>query len=450
MYNSSMLRKFLDRVFKNSAAPHPVIIPRSVHGISAERVSICARKTTQELQNAGYLAFLVGGAVRDLALGRTPKDFDVATNATPEEVRARFRRSRLIGRRFQIVHVVCGREIVEVSTFRGVGTEEKTNSDVHGRLLRDNVFGNQEQDARRRDFTINALYFNPATEEILDYEDGYSDLKAGRLRIIGDPVARYREDPVRLLRAVRLSAKLEMVIDPATAAPIREMANLLAHVPAARLFDEMLKLLLSGRAVECVRELRNQGLHHGLLPLLDVILEQPLGERFVMLALKNTDERLRSDKPVSPAFLFATLLWHEVLTAWRANEAAGMKTQPALSEAMNRVIDVQADSLAIPRRYGSIMKEIWALQPRFAIRSGSRPFRLLENSRFRAGYDFLLLRCESGEADPELGDWWGRFQSAGDDERRQMLLPEGPRKRRRRPRRRAAAAELVQAVREPE
>jgi poly(A) polymerase len=447
-----MLRKLLDRVFKNYPAPHPVIIPRSVHGISAERVSACARKTTQELQNAGYLAFVVGGAVRDLALGRTPKDFDVATNANPEQVRALFRRSRLIGRRFQIVHVVCGRDVVEVSTFRGVSAEEKTNSDAHGRLLRDNVFGNQEQDARRRDFTINALYFNPATEEILDYEDGYSDLKARRLRMIGEPQARYREDPVRLLRAVRLSAKLEMAIEAATAAPIREMADLLAHVPAARLFDEMLKLLLSGHAVECVRELREQGLHHGLLPLLDVILEQPLGERFMMLALRNTDERLRADKPVSPAFLFAALLWHEVLTAWRANEAAGMKTQPALSEAMSRVIEVQADSLAIPRRYGSIMKEIWALQPRFAIRSGNRPFRLLENPRFRAGYDFLLLRCESGEADPELGDWWGRFQCAADEERRQMLLPEAPRKRRRRPKRRAAAAQLIQpvAAQEPE
>jgi poly(A) polymerase len=431
-----MIRKFLERVFKKSAAHGPTVIPALIHGVSQEQVSPCARKVTQELQSAGFAAFVVGGAVRDLALGRVPKDFDVATSATPDQVRSLFRRSRLIGRRFQIVHVMCGREIVEVSTFRGTGAEDEVHADDHGRLLRDNVFGSQQEDARRRDFTINSLYFNPATEEILDYQGGYADLKARRLRVIGDPQCRFREDPVRLLRAVRLASKLGMEIEAETAAPIREMAELLSHVPASRLFDEMLKLLLSGHAQDCLKELRGRGLHHGLLPLLDVIFEQPLGERFVMLALKHTDERVLQDKPVSPAFLFATLLWHEVLAAWRANETAGMKTQPALHQAMNRMIEVQAEKLAVPRRFGNVMKEIWALQPRFSVRSGIRPVRLLEHPRFRAAYDFMLLRCEAGEVEAELGEWWTRFQRADDEERKAMLLSQPEKQRRRRSRRR--------------
>jgi poly(A) polymerase len=404
--------------------------------VSRHAISACARRVTSTLQAEGFDAYVVGGAVRDLLLGREPKDFDVATNATPERVRALFRRSRIIGRRFQLVHVLCGRDVVEVSTFRGkhAGVDgERGATDEHGRILRDNVFGTREEDAVRRDFTVNALFYDPSNEEIIDYCGGLADLKNRKLRMIGDPEARYREDPVRMLRAVRLAAKLDLQIERGTREPIRKLADLLESVPVSRLFEEMLKLLLSGGAVQCVQQLRAQELHHGLLPMLDVILEQPLGERFVMLALERTDERVRDNKPVSPGFLFAALLWHEVLAAWRNGEAAGKSTMSALFEAIDQVIEDQSANLAIPRRFSSDMREIWILQARLQNRSGRRPFVLLGNPRFRAAYDFLLLRCESGELDMEIGEWWQRFQHAGEEERKSMLVPgSGGRRRRRR------------------
>ncbi len=432
-----MINKLFKRIFGRKAAPKVVgacrVIPFEHHGVSRDGISYAARRVTDGLQAAGYSAFVVGGAVRDLLLGRHPKDFDVATNATPEEVRRVFRRSRIIGRRFRLVHVMFGEETVEVSTFRRMIDSEDAETDEHGRLLRDNEFGDQEQDAARRDFTANALFYDPATQEIYDYHGGYGDVRANTLRMIGEPKVRYREDPVRMLRAVRLSAKLGMKLDAATAAPISGMKDLLDNVPQARLLDEMLKLLLSGHAVECVRKLRAMELHHGLLPMLDVILEQPQGEKFVMLALKNTDQRIREDKPVSPAFLFAALLWHEVLVAWKSRQQAGERPIPALHEAMDDVLDRQRERLAIPRRYDAVMKEMWLMQPRFEQRSGQRPYRLLEVPRFRAAYDFLLLRCESGEADSELGLWWDEFQDASEERRAEMLRPdEGPKKRRRR------------------
>ncbi len=417
----------------------PVLVPASSHGIHRDRISSCARRTTEGLQAKGFKAYVVGGAVRDLLLGLEPKDYDIATDATPEEVHAVFRRSRIIGRRFRIVHVMFSGDQVEVSTFRAMnGGADDGNQvkDEHGRLLRDNVFGNQEEDALRRDFTVNALYYDPATEELLDYAGGVRDLEQRMLRMIGDPATRYREDPVRMLRAVRLSAKLGLQIDPATSAPIAEMSTLLQNVPAARLFEEMLKLLLSGEAGACIRRLREQGLHHGMLPMLDVILEQPQGERFVMLALDRTDERIRAGKTVSPGFLFAALLWHEVLAAWTAARARDVPAIPALHEAMDQVLSVQAEKISIPRRFGGDMKEIWLLQYRFSQRTGKRPYRLLEVEKFRAAYDFLLLRCESGEIDPEIGEWWAGFQHASEVERERMLMPpegdEGTRKRRRR------------------
>ena len=260
------------------------------------------------------------------------------------------------------------------------------------------------------------------------------------MRIIGDAMRRYREDPVRMLRVVRLSAKLDMQIDPATAGPIGDLAPLLRNVPPSRLFDEMLKLLLSGHALTCVTDLRKRGLHHGLLPMLDVILEQPLGERFITLALKNTDERVLQEKPVSPGFLFAALLWHEVLARWTVRQAAGEKLIPALHQAMDDVLAVQNGNLAIPRRYDAIMKEIWAMQPRFIGRSGRRPFRLLEHPRFRAAYDFMLLRCQSGEVDMELGKWWETFQHASTSDREAMLFKDEAKKKRRRSRGRRTSA----------
>jgi poly(A) polymerase len=438
-----MIRRLIQRVFSGrSREKRPLVIPFEKHGIAAERISPCARKVITGLQEAGYAAFVVGGAVRDLLLDLEPKDFDVATSATPEDVRTLFRRSRIIGRRFRLVHVMCGQDTVEVSTFRGSATGEDVEQvqDEHGRILRDNVFGSQAQDALRRDFTVNALFYNPQTQEILDYCGGFADLRKRVIRMIGDPEQRYREDPIRMLRAVRLAAKVGGHIEDSTREPVRSLAGLVQNVPAARLFEEMLKLLLSGHATECLLQLRNEGLHNGVLPMLDVILEQPMGERFVMLALNRTDERVRAEKPVSPAFLFAALLWHEVLAAWKANEAAGMKQIPALHVAMDEVIAAQVENLAIPRRYTTDMKELWELQARLLNRSGRRPYRLLEHPRLRAGYDFLQLRCESGEVELEAAEWWDRFMQAGEDERARMLLPEKAGAKRRRRRRKPAAA----------
>jgi poly(A) polymerase len=443
-----MIKKFLKRVFRKPAkvrsAGNDQVIPFGLHGVAREQVSYGANRVTDGLQAAGYQAYVVGGAVRDLLLARTPKDFDVATDATPEEVRRVFRRSRIIGRRFRLVHVMFGEEVVEVSTFRSLIEAEDAETDEHGRLLRDNQFGDMEQDAARRDFTANALFYDPSTQEIHDYHEGYADTRAGLLRMIGDPATRYREDPVRMLRAVRLSAKLGMKLDAATAAPIAKMKDLLDNVPEARLLDEVLKMLLSGHSVECIQKLRKMDLHHGLLPLLDVILEQPMGEKFIMLALRNTDERLNLGKTVSPAFLFAALLWHEVLAAWNRRVQQGERPVGAMHEAMDEVLAKQKKQLAIPHRHDAVMKEIWMLQQRFEQRAGQRPFRLLEQPRFRAAFDFLLLRCASGEVDEQLGLWWDEFQDASTERRAEMLQPEGAgdkKRRRRKPRRKTAANE---------
>jgi poly(A) polymerase len=430
-----MIRKLLRRVFKRGEPfPHPVeIIETGEHGIRPEQVSPGARRTCETLQQAGYKAYVVGGAVRDLIAGIVPKDYDIATNATPDQVRGLFRRARIIGRRFQIVHVMQGAETLEVSTFRAAHDAD-TLKDEHGRVLRDNVWGNMEEDAARRDFTVNALYYDPAKGQVFDYHHGVRDLQRKTLRMIGDPRARYREDPVRMLRAVRLSAKLDLRMDPTVQAPIDEMAELIENVPAARLFDEMLKLLFSGHAVECLKRLRADGLHRGLLPLLDVILEQPLGEKFVLLALADTDLRVKEGRRTSPGFLFATLLWHEVLANWESRKARNELPVPAMHAAMDEVLDVQGEKLAITRRIAGDIKDIWLLQPRFEKRGGRAPFRLIEQSRFRAAWDFLRLRAESGEAERELADWWAAFEQADNAEREAMLKPDttGPKKRRRR------------------
>jgi len=388
---------------------------------------------------------VVGGAVRDILLDIEPKDFDVATDARPEQVKPLFRRALLIGRRFRLVHVMLGPETIEVSTFRAADSQP-AEKDEHGRVLRDNVFGSMEEDARRRDFTVNALYYDCRSGEVIDYHGGLGDLKKRRLRMIGDPETRFREDPVRMLRAVRLAAKLGLTIDGATRAPIKRLAPLLEHVPPPRLFEEMLKLLLSGHASACLRQLRSEGLHKGMLPLLDVILDQPLGERFVTLALAQTDERVRTDRPVSPAFLFAALLWHEVLAAWKAREKGGERRVPALEAAMDDVLEAQSGKLAITRRLTATMREVWAMQPRFEERSGQRPWRLPELPRFRMAYDFLALRAASGEVPEEIESWWRSFQGADEETRRAMLLPDtGPHKKRRRRRRGKKAGDPADA-----
>jgi poly(A) polymerase len=444
-----MIKKFLKKVFSKRekaldsinkadmrSANSAIVVTVKTHQINQALISQAALKTCDGLQKAGFQAYIVGGAVRDLLLNHKPKDFDVATDATPEQVYKIFRRSRIIGKRFRLVHVLWGNETIEVSTFRGHHQNEgDAKTSETGRIIRDNVFGNIEEDAARRDFTANALYYDPVKEEVLDFHNGVADVRAKILRMIGDPVTRYQEDPVRMLRAVRLSAKLGLTIDKITEAPIHKLADLLQDVPPSRLFDEMLKLFLSGHAVESINALRAQHLHHGLLPMLDVVLEQPLGEKFVMLALKNTDDRILIGKSSNPSFLFATLLWHEVLAAWAVYQKQGHYLIPALHMAMNEVIDKQAKKLAIHNRFTATMKEIWLMQPRFEQRYGKRPYALLTHPRYRAGYDFLLLRCESGEEPLELGEWWTLFADASTEERTAMLLPDkGPKKRRRKPR----------------
>jgi poly(A) polymerase len=449
-----MIKNFLNKVFKKkllselaineaetNVPENAVTIGAKKHRINKSLISNAAIKTCKGLHETGYDAYIVGGAVRDLLLDFKPKDFDVATNATPEEVHRIFRRSRIIGKRFRLVHVMWGKETIEVSTFRGHHNNEgDASTNDTGRIIRDNIFGTIEDDAVRRDFTANALYYNPKTEEVFDFHNGVADIKSRTLRMIGLPKKRYQEDPVRMLRAVRLSAKLGLKLDRNTEKPIAEMADLLQDVPPSRLFDEMLKLFLSGHAIESINALRAQHLHHGLLPLLDVVLEQPLGEKFVMAALKNTDDRILQGKSSNPSFLFATLLWHEVLKAWEPHKKHAPMI-PALYKAMDEVILQQAKKLAIHNRFVSTMKEIWAMQPRFEQRAGKRPFGLLAHPRYRAAYDFMLLRCESGEIPTEIGEWWTTFAHANTEQRNAMLLPDtSPKKRRRRrPKKKPAA-----------
>ncbi|HLT25372.1 MAG TPA: polynucleotide adenylyltransferase PcnB [Zeimonas sp.] len=440
-----MIRQLIDRMLartkRSPVRKRPKRYRGTEQGLPLADVSQAAIRTCETLQQAGFQAWIVGGGVRDLLLGLRPKDFDVATDATPEQVRKLFRRSRIIGRRFQIVHVLHGRDTIEVSTFRSMQPAAET--DEHGRVLRDNVWGTQAEDAARRDFTINALYYDPVSDTLLDYHDGVKDMQRRTLRMIGDPATRYREDPVRMLRVARFAAKLGFEVEPKTQQPIRELKDLLHNVPAARLFDEMLKLLLSGNAMACLQELRRQGLHHGLLPMLDVILEQPDDERFVRAALAATDARVLADKSVSPGFLFAALLWQPVRVRWQAAVERGEHTIPALAAAIESVLDEQAERLAIQRRFIADMREIWMMQPRFERRSGRSAHALVAHPRFRAGWDFLMLRCESGEVPAELGEWWHDFAQA-DAPGRQAMLEQTPsggttKKRKRRSRRRATS-----------
>jgi poly(A) polymerase len=358
-------------------------------------------------------------------LGIAPKDFDVATNATPDQVQKLFRRSRLIGRRFQIVHVTFyGKdrpEIIEVSTFRAHVEAEDAHVAANGRILRDNVWGSQGEDATRRDFTINAMYYDPQTETVLDYHGGMQDIEARTLRMIGEPSQRYREDPVRMLRAIRFAAKTGFEIQSDTLAPIERLGDLIQDVPSSRLFDEILKLLMSGHAWASLQGLKNVGLHQKILPLIDSILENEDRSIFVKTSLDNTDLRVHAGKPVSPGFLFASLLWHDVQDAWSHYENDGMPSVPALHAAIDEVFDSQKAFLGMQRRHEADMREIWTMQPRLEKRVGRYPFRLIETSKFKAGYDFLLLRCETGEIPTELGQWWTDFWQ-GDEPIRQDLM----------------------------
>jgi poly(A) polymerase len=390
------------------------IIPRDQHIISRKNISKAALRVLYRLNEAGYTAYLVGGAVRDLLLGLHPKDFDVATSATPDEVKRLFRNCRLIGRRFRLAHVVFGPEIIEVATFRGLG-EEGIEGDRHivdGRIVRDNIWGSIEEDAIRRDFRVNAMYYDISDFSVRDYVDGSRDLDDRVLRLIGDPVTRYREDPVRMLRAARLAAKLDMQIDAAAMAPFETLGPLLAEAAPARLFDESLKMFLGGQGLKSFRMLEKCGLLKFLFPATARALKR--GDQalrsLVEQGLANTDTRIAEGKSVTPAFLFAVLLWGEVRDIAQQAMARGEDGNDAWANAAAKVVAEQCQRVAIPRRFTFTMEEIWSLQPRFEQIQRKRVFRLMTHPRFRAAFDFLLLRADESPAMRELGQWWAHAQ----------------------------------------
>jgi poly(A) polymerase len=423
----------------------PTIVPRSEHNISRANVSSNALKVLYRLKNAGFSAFLVGGGVRDLLLERHPKDFDVVTDALPEDVSDLFRNCRLIGRRFRLAHVRFGREVVEVATFRAAGDEEHEDREHSetGRILRDNVYGTIDEDIWRRDFTVNALYYNIADFTVWDYTTGLEDVKHRTLRLIGDPVRRYREDPVRMLRAVRLAAKLDFAIAPDAALPLSELAELLRDVPAARLFDELLKLFHAGHAVASFELLREYGLFKYLFPETATVLAGAAGAAalaFIREGLRNTDARVGEEKPVTPTFLFAVFLWPVIKKLAADLENEGLAPAQALAEAAQRVVAVQQRHTTFPKRFSIPMKEILAMQSRFESRSGPRASRLLEHKRFRAAYDFVLLRSRCGEIESEIAEWWTNVQELPVEEQRRATGTKRRRSnRRRRGGRRAAS-----------
>ncbi|MEA1051443.1 polynucleotide adenylyltransferase PcnB [Lamprobacter modestohalophilus] len=430
--------------------PEPLIIPRPEHPISRANISPNALKVLNRLKQAGFQAYLVGGGVRDLLLGHEPKDFDIATDATPEEVRSVFRNCRLIGRRFRLAHVFFGREIVEVATFRGSNADGGSDAQVteQGMILRDNVYGSITEDALRRDFTVNALYYNIADFSLVDYAGGLADIEEGRLRLIGDdPVARYREDPVRMLRAVRFACKLGFIIDDDCAAPIRALAELLGEISPARLFEETLKLFHSGYALQAFEKLRHFDLFAQLFPETDACLareDHAFPITFVSRGLDNTDQRILEGKPVAPAFLFAVLLWEPVRLRYQALLDDGVPSADAMALASQEVASAQQQWVAIQKRFALPMREIWALQPRLERRQGKRPMLLLSHPRFRAAYDFLLLRAEAGETDPEIAQWWTRFQAVDAAERAKML-GSTPQQRKRKRRKRKPKSDSLAA-----
>lgn len=424
----------------------PRLIPRGEHGISRAQISEYALKVLYRLNQAGHEAYLVGGGVRDLLLGHEPKDFDIATSASPDEVRRLFRNCRLIGRRFRLAHVHFGREIIEVATFRAAHDPEGDGStSEQGMLLRDNVYGSLEEDAWRRDFTVNALYYTVSDFSVIDHTGGLDDLKAGCLRMIGDPQQRFREDPVRMLRAVRFAAKLGFRIEAEVETAIRELGYLLEEVSNARLFDETLKLFLSGYGVASYELLRHYHLFAHLFPEADACMseeEDHFPHTLLLRALENTDRRIDEGKPVTPAFLYAALLWEPVRREARLFVRRKMPPIQAMLLAGDAVVARQTPRVQVPKRFSLQSREIWEWQERLARGTGKRAQRLVEQPRFRAAYDFLLLRAESGEEVTELAAWWSQFQtgktppailSEGDAEGRKPSRRRRPRKRPARP-----------------
>jgi len=453
-----MIRKFIDRLL-GKAAPTPPLPPGvtlgqrveigvDAHGIDPKLLAEPAVRVVKTLKEEGFEAYIVGGAVRDLLIGRRPKDFDVATNATPEEVKGLFRRAYIVGRRFRLVHVIYGRgrehEQIEVSTFRAyvdaaeaaqIGGNEKTSKaeladkshavDASGRVLRDNVWGPQNEDAARRDFTVNAMYYDPETQIVVDYHGGFADSKARLLRMIGDPEVRYREDPVRIVRVLRFAAKLGYGIEPRTEAPIRAMKSLLSNVPASRMFDELIKLLQTGHSLASLEVLKRYGLDRGVFPILDAhfdgIAADPAREAFVNRALADTDRRVSEGKPVAPSFLMACMFWHEVAARWKAVREAGETAVPALQQAIDATFEARIGDISGRGKLAADMREVWLMQPRFEKRTGNAPMAMLKQPRFRAAFDFLRLRADAGEGDKELVEWWQDF-SNGDEAQQTALV----------------------------
>ena len=446
-----MIKKLIDKLLGKPASAKPRFGKRTevgaeVHGIDVSLVDERAANVVRTLQQAGHQAYIVGGAVRDLLLGLRPKDFDVATDATPEQVKSLFRRAFIIGRRFRIVHVVFGRgrehEVIEVSTFRAyldnsaaeaVSGNEKTSKselagmkhavDSSGRVLRDNVWGPQEEDATRRDFTINAMYYDPQTQRVIDYHGGIADAKKRVIRMIGDAATRYREDPVRVIRAARFAAKLAALgfqLEAKTAAALRPALPLLAEVPQSRLFDEMLKLLQTGHAIASIAQLKGLSLSRGIYPLLDLVVERA-GEPFVQAALQDTDRRVAEGKPVAPSFLLACVLWSDVREGWQRRVARNDAPVPALQEAIDEVFDARIGDVSGRGKLGADMREIWMMQPRFERRVAGTARSLVEQPRFRAGFDFMRLRADVGEVDEALADWWQEYSMADEGARDDLI-----------------------------
>jgi poly(A) polymerase len=426
----------------------PTVIPRAEHSISRANISPNALKVLYRLRNAGYQAYLVGGGVRDLLLGREPKDFDVATDAHPEEIYKLFRNCRLIGRRFRLAHVRFGQEIIEVATFRAAQSDAELEAPKlriggNGRILSDNVYGSIEDDAWRRDFTINALYYDITTFAVRDYAGGIADLQAGIVRLIGDPEQRYREDPVRMLRAVRFAAKLGFRIHPDTEAPLFRLGRLLEDISPARLFEEVLKLFLGGHALQTFELLRHYRLFGHLFPATERCLsrqQQHFPKTLLTRALANTDVRLAEGKSVTPAFLFAALLWEPLRERMGKCQVADGDARESLQTAAEEVIQAQLKSIALPRRFSLPMREIWDMQPRLAMLTGKRPLRILGHPRFRAGYDFLLLRVEADAEAAQLAEWWTQFLALDEEARGSFLQGTSRSKPRRRRQRRTPRA----------
>jgi len=447
-----MIKKLWNRLFEQNANdPHlaelPVVLQRAEHQVSRKQISKNALKVLYRLNNAGFEAYLVGGGVRDILLGLSPKDFDIATDATPEQVSKLFRNCRLIGRRFRLAHILFGREVIEVATFRA--SHDNTSSShaqtsEQGLLVRDNVYGNLEEDAFRRDFTVNALYYCAKDFSVRDHVGGLADLQARQLRLIGDAQARYQEDPVRILRAIRLSCKLDLAIEKQTAAPIAELSEMLEHVSPARLWDECSKLFLAGYAAKTWRSLVDFDVAPHLFRQTCDALAQDNNRtfaHFVEAALSSTDKRISQDLPVTPAFLFAVFLWQPMQKLTQSLIVKGLPPYEASQKAATQVLETQRRAIAIPKRFSLVAREIWSLQHRLTNRRKRNVDNLIQHQRFRAAYDFLCLRAGDDPELQELAKWWTDYQDAAAEQRSHMVKavqqpkPANKKRKKRRPNR---------------